>query len=843
MTDASVNLFGELPLGPDLLRTLLDLLPDSIYVKDLQGRYLLDNIAHRHVVGIQRMQDVLGKTVYEFFPQELAARYDADDQQVIASGQPLLGREEPHIEPTGRERWLNTSKVPLRNGAGDIVGLVCISRDVTDRKVFETKLLQANAELERNKQTLQATADQLRVAKEEADRANKAKSEFLANMSHEIRTPMNGVIGMTELLANTELAPQQREYVRLVEQSADALLRLLNDILDFSKIEAGKLELEAIPFQLRDVVGDTLQTLTARAVQKHLELAYHIPPDVPDGLIGDPGRLRQILVNLVGNAIKFTDKGEVVVDVALQSRADDRVVLHMMVRDTGIGIPLDKQKLMFKAFSQADSSMSRRYGGTGLGLAISAQLTSLMGGQMWLESVEGVGSTFHFTTVWELQSETEAGNAIAAEDVASLRGMPVLIVDDNATNRQILEEMVLQWGMQPLAVQGGSQALSELQRAVVRNRAFKLVLLDAMMPEMDGFTLAGRIREQKELADATLLMLSSAGPELDMSRVRELHLARLLTKPVKQSTLLDAITTAVAGAGLRGTKAAEPIPRTDHPLRVLLAEDGLVNQKVAVQLLEHRGHFVSLVTNGREAVKAWQDHPGAFDLILMDVQMPEMDGYEATAEIRATEAGKTIPIIAMTANAMKGDRDACIAAGMDGYITKPVRAKQLYETIEQAALAPSPGTPGEGRGEGDFERKAALDIPNHPHPNPLPEYRERGADVAIFDLDQALSYAGDMGTLRELVTIFQTEYPKLTAAMQAAIDKADAAELQRSAHTLKGSANVLAAGAVTKLVIDIERFARRNKLPEAAAVMPGLHAALAQLIAALHKLPREQETP
>jgi CheY-like chemotaxis protein len=521
--------------------------------------------------------------------------------------------------------------------------------------------------------------------------------------------------------------------------------------------------------------------------------------------------------------------------------------LHFCVRDTGIGIPADKQKLMFKAFTQADSSMSRRYGGTGLGLAISAQLAQLMGGRMWLESVEGVGSTFHFTTLWELQGEAQAWSSIAAEDAASLRGMPVLIVDDNATNRQILEEMLLQWGMQPLAVSGGSQALSELQRAVQRNRAFKLVLLDAMMPEMDGFTLAGRIREQKDLADATLLMLSSAGPELDTSKVRELHLARLLTKPVKQSTLLDAITTAVAGAGIHRTKAVDPIPRTDHPLRVLLAEDGLVNQKVAVQLLEHRGHRVTLVTNGREAVRAWENHPGDFDLILMDVQMPEMDGYEATAEIRATEAGKKIPIIAMTANAMKGDCEACLAAGMDSYITKPVRARQLYETIERAgrganaaAQAGSEGTP-----EGP-DRTAEESGPSKVPLDPAWGFKtdtvdSRGPDTNVFDLEKALGYAGDIATLRELFAIFQTEHPKLTAAMQAAIDSGDAVALQRAAHTLKGSASVLAAGAVAKLAIQIEQSARKAKLPDAAALMPALHAALAELTAALHKLSPGEE--
>jgi two-component system, sensor histidine kinase and response regulator len=803
-------------LGPDLLRTLIDLLPDMIYVKDLHGRYVLDNVAHLRFLGSKAAHEVVGKTVYDLYPRELAPIYEADDLQVLKSGQSLLGREEPNVDRAGQSRWINTSKVPLKDSKGQVIGLVGISRDVTERRKFQDKLMKANAELERNETVLKLTASELRIAKEEADRANRAKSEFLANMSHEIRTPMNGIIGMTELLINTELSPQQREYLHLVEQSAEALLRLLNDILDFSKIEAGKLELESIPFQLRDVMGDTLQTLTSRAVQKELELAVHIPPDVPDGLIGDPGRLRQIIVNLVGNAIKFTEVGEVVVQVGVESREENAAVLHVRVRDTGIGIPPEKQSLMFQAFTQADSSMSRRYGGTGLGLAISAQLVQMMGGRIWLESEPGKGSTFHFTARWGLQPESAVVRGRAPANPDLLWQMPVLIVDDNATNRHILEEMLLHWGMQPLAVEGGKQALREMERAVGENRPYKLILLDAMMPEMDGFTLAEKIGQHKELTDAKLMMLSSAGPSVDAARSRHLKLIRCLTKPVKQSTLLDAITVAVEGPGPEIKAPLDKSAFATHSLRVLLAEDGLVNQRVAVELLYRRGHQVTVVTNGREAVDTWQNHRDAFDLVLMDIQMPEMDGYHATASIRAVEKAlgltRRIPIVAMTANAMKGDRNICLAAGMDGYVAKPVRAKELYEAIEQVSLNPSP----------------------------IIEVSENGAAIhPVLDREKALGYAGDHATVVELIAIFQDEYPRQMKAVWRAIAQSDAPGLKLAAHTLKGSAGVLAAEATQQAAADLEEMALSGDLSQARESVTRLEMELGRLLPELAAIQKE----
>jgi CheY-like chemotaxis protein/HPt (histidine-containing phosphotransfer) domain-containing protein len=516
------------------------------------------------------------------------------------------------------------------------------------------------------------------------------------------------------------------------------------------------------------------------------------------------------VVNLVGNAIKFTEAGEVVVAVEVDSLAAQTAVLHVKVRDTGIGIPHEKQSQMFQAFTQADSSMSRRYGGTGLGLAISAQLAQLMGGRMWLESEPGNGSTFHFTAQWEVQTESAARTGRELGDIDSLRGLPVLIVDDNATNRHILEEMLLHWRMKPMAVEGGLQALSEMERAVVGNRPFKLVLLDAMMPEMDGFTLAERIGQQKELAEATLMMLSSAGPAVDAARCRELKLVRCLTKPVKQSTLLDAITAAVVGAQPQPPTKTEVVLPATRPLNLLLAEDGLVNQTVAVQLLQKRGHRVAVAINGREAVEAWETNKDGFDLILMDVQMPEMNGYEATAAIRSKELGHRIPIIAMTANAMKGDRDACLAAGMDGYVAKPVRAKELYAAIEAAM-----GAVKERADDGASDTRPAM------------------------DREKALEFAGDDETLLQLAGIFQSECPKLMAAVRDALARSDAPALQMTAHTLKGSAGTLAADGVQEVSEELETMARRGDWSRAPETVARLETEIERLMSALKALEKE----
>ena len=776
------------------------------------------DVLHQRLVWDDAMYRLYGITAATF-----SGAYEAwesglhpDDKAIQAERLKMALRGEQDFDtefrvvwPDGSVRHIKANGVVQRDSAGNAVRMIGTNWDITEAKLAAERMLQASLEV-------QAMNTQLLAAKAEAERASHAKSEFLAQMSHEIRTPMNGIIGMTGVALNTQLTPEQREYLTMVRTSADALLTVINDVLDFSKIEAGRLSLDHMEFRVREIFGDTMKTLANRANEKSLELACHFHPEVPDVLAGDPGRLRQIIVNLVGNAIKFTHQGEIVLDVRVESQTDEAYCLHFTVSDTGIGIPVEKQQLIFDAFTQADSSTTREYGGTGLGLAISARLVGMMGGRIWVESELHRGSSFHFTT--QMQKVASSVESEAPVRLELLNALRVLVVDDNATNRRILEETLNSWHMQPTLTDGGAAAIEAMQIATQTHTPFGLVLLDFHMPKMDGFTVAAKLRA---MAPTPIVMLTSGPRAGDAARSREMGISSCLTKPVKQSELLDSMLGALnIDHTLRHQPIATSAPdatatvASGNRLHILVAEDNAVNQKLASLLLQERGHSHLIVPNGKEALAAFERE--SFDCVLMDVQMPEMDGFQATAAIREREKiiGGHVPIIAMTAHALKGDRERCLAAGMDGYVSKPILPDELWRTMAEL-LKPTSSPPA----------AAPLPVPAESHPE----------DDAIRA--QVLKTAsGSVDFMRQLAQVFIEESATLLSGIHTAIANGDAKALQAHAHSLKGALALFGSDRATAAAQRLETIGHEAELQAAPAACATLDAEMQRLRPTLERM-------
>ncbi len=786
----------------NLNRIVLDAIPDPVFVVDTDFRFIIGNSATRQLAGAEDIQQLQQHKCKSIFKAQvcnssqcpvacLMAGQKVDSDKIIRWNG--ADRKTMYIRPVARR---------LKNRDGDIVGYLELAQDVTSLVHKEHDLQGANKALHELNEQLNKTMQDYKQAALAADNANRVKSEFLANMSHEIRTPMNGIMGMAELVMNTRLSPEQREYVSIIKSSADSLLSLINDILDFSKIEAGKLDLEHLPFRLRDVVDDAVRTLAMQAHNKGLDLNVRVEPDLEHNFVGDSQRLRQILVNLVANAVKFTHEGEVRLDVQeydaglsgfeeFQNNADIKPV-HFRVSDTGIGISSQELESVFDTFVQVDGSSTRKAGGTGLGLSISRQLVRLMKGNIWAESFPGGGSTFNFVLPLPISGEDPGWDFYG--DVAQLENVRVLVVDDNQTNRRILHEVLTYWGMLPEIAQNGPQALEILAGRQNTQSPLEVMLLDIHMPEMDGFQLLEHPTYTGLSNKPMTIVLTSAGNVGDSFRLKGKNVSSYMMKPVKQSELLSAIINALSKVDLSSASPGESMQADDEQilpagLKILVAEDNEINQKLALHILSGGGLQVEAVRNGLEVLKRLQET--RFDLILMDVQMPEMDGLEATRKIREMEkqTGEHLPIIAVTAFALKGDREKCLEAGMDSYVQKPIRKDELFGQMAMVL-----GISGQAESEKEPEPEAS----------------------AQADFTKALGRMDDdLELFVELGQNYLDTHADYLHKIEQAIRETDFQKLTHHAHTLKGMLGIFSADQAFETARTLEFMGRNSDLEKA----------------------------
>ena len=806
-------------LERERLSSILEATSDLVGIAGMDGKIAYSNRACRRLLGIGENEDITNTYIADYVT-DASLRLVTEEAIPTAIRDGIWNGETIIKSRDGREIPVSQVIIAHKNINGEVDFTGTVMRDISEAKIV---------------------AWELKTAKEAAEAANQAKSDFLANMSHEIRTPINGIMGMTELALDTDLTDEQRGYLQLVKASSDSLMTVINDILDFSKIEARKLEIEPIAFSLSESLDKTMKELSVRSHQRGLELICEIDPQVPDALIGDPGRIRQVIVNLVGNAIKFTGDGEIVVHVDANcpgnEKAGNSCLLHFKVIDTGVGIPREKHATIFNAFTQADTSTTRKYGGTGLGLTISSQLVSLMGGRMWVDSAPDKGSVFHFIVA--LKKQAKSSQPAVSPEARCLRDMPVLVLASNKTTARVVSEMLSNWHMKPTSAHSGEEALSVMQQMVAQNGSLPMIILDSNMPELGAFAAANYIKSHQRQGHPGIVMLAysnqSGNSGGNIGHYHNLTAASQVAKPVMRSDLLAAILKALGKEPEKtpvGLSASQIVIPTQHRrFNVLLAEDNIVNQALAIRLLEKQRHTVTVANNGREALTAFSKN--IFDLVLMDVQMPELDGFKTTGIIREKErgTGRRIPIIAMTAHAMKGDRERCLAEGMDDYVSKPIKADALYSIIEKLITRPDDENPNEATPS--EEKREYSEVYNFADNEIECQFPSEPA----FDKVQALERVdGDLELMADMIDLFMDDYVNQISDIDKAISESNPKVLERAAHKLKGAAGNFVAKSVCDLAHQLETMGRAGDLGKASVIYETLKTQIGKLTAELTKV-------